>query len=888
MRTISIVKLLTVFAIAFSLASLTGPMSSGFHLPTVQLAHANQERCQTHTSANACAEYWYPFGPAMNTEAVSVFTDETAEFNNIQSASPTIDLTDWLLPNSLLPTFTSSPSFLITAAQASVGYYEIEFHLDNSFWGCGFNFGNSVCGVQIRQGISHTVDKTSFTTNEAAIGGHAQPIDNPLPTTSGGGLPSPNTCGYDASFPELGTQCKVGANGGVSYHLQASGTGANSIPWIYAPGSQDLNAAAQHFVNAGLATGFSTATSVLTGISAAAASNPPTFFIRNDNVPRLDLGTAMAEEICYLFTGAYATPCTYLKTVLGPITAFPGFTTCTTCVNQNWWMYTAAFSGPTFFDGSLYFGYDSRFVSGIPSIQSPTGPCDPGSVPTASAGNYEYSCDPTYDNLATQMETAPCLSAQGDPAPGATSNLPTSPGNGICPGFTQLSAISAGVQAEAEFGSKVLTFPIFQTTDQFGYLNNGWLQVANNSVLGLANAFTWLNAWNPSPVVPQTIRQGFKEQVKSANPYIASTVWDLYIYGNIFDSLYASNPLAPSQLINWMTISTFQLSNSSLGYPAPAHTLTTYRFTLRPDLYFQDGKQVTSYDVAFSYLSLIGSGAFQGSGASTTTGITVLQPHQFDISVNSLGPFTLPNLTALSIQSGRYWTNAGSSSWDSGVTACTTGAGCGKSQYTLSGPNPVCNTSAPFNCSAFPATTMTINPLDTAATFDPISNHVMVGSSAWTCGTVTSSGSGQCTPGGTMVSNSWTLTRFGSGISSCQQSNCYFRSSSNAALWIWSEQGGANSFLNFEAVASCFGQAVNLSGPCAHWQQGIGNPGSGSPVTASQVTIANRFYALNWVAPFDWATNPPTGIAPLPPTLYEGPVTYSPASIVGCPSGYDC
>ncbi len=378
MRTISIVKLLTVFAIAFSLASLTGPMSSGFHLPTVQLAHANQERCQTHTSANACAEYLYPFGPAMNTEAVSVFTDETAEFNNIQSASPTIDLTDWLLPNSLLPTFTSSPSFLITAAQASVGYYEIEFHLDNSFWGCGFNFGNSVCGVQIRQGISHTVDKTSFTTNEAAIGGHAQPIDNPLPTTSGGGLPSPNSCGYDASFPESGTQCVVGANGGVSYHLQASGTGANSIPWIYAPGSQDLNAAAQHFVNAGLATGFSTATSVLTGISAAAASNPPTFFIRNDNVPRLDLGTAMAEEICYLFTGAYATPCTYLKTVLGPITAFPGFTTCTTCVNQNWWMYTAAFSGPTFFDGSLYFGYDSRFVSGIPSIQSPTGPCDPG------------------------------------------------------------------------------------------------------------------------------------------------------------------------------------------------------------------------------------------------------------------------------------------------------------------------------------------------------------------------------------------------------------------------------------------------------------------------------------------------------------------------------
>jgi len=824
----------------------------------------------------------------MNTEAVTVFSDETSEFNNIQSASPSIDLTDWLLPNSLLSTFTSSPNFLITAAQGSVGYYEIEFHLDNSFWACGFNFGNSACGIQIRQGLAHMVDKNSFTTNEAAVGGHSAPIDNPLPTTSGGGLPSPNPCAYDASFAESGTQCIVGANGGVSYHLAASGTGANGIPWIYAPGSTDLNAAAQHFVNAGVATGFNAGTSVLTGVTAAALANPPTFFIRNDNVPRLDLGNSIAEETCYLFTGSYSAPCTALKTVLGPITAFPGFTTSINSVNQNWWAYTAAFSGPTFFDGSLYFTYDSRFVSGIPSIQAPTGPCDSNSVPTAGAGNYMYSCDPAYDNLATQMELAPCLSAPGDPAIGATSNLPTAPGNGICTGFTQLSAISAGVQGEAEFGSKVLTLPVFETTDQFGYLNNGWVREANNSVLGLANFFTWLNAWNPSPVVPGTIRQGFKEQLKTANPYIASTVWDLYIYGNIFDSLYGANPLAPAQLFNFMTISTFQLSNSSLGYPAPAHTQTTYRFTLRPDLYFQDGRQVTSYDVAFSYLTLLGSGAFQSSGASTMTGITVLQPHQFDISVNSLGPFTLPNLTGLTIQPGRYWTNAGSSAWDSAITTCTTGAGCGKSQYSLSGPNSVCNTNAPFNCAAFPATLMTIAPADTAATFDPVSNHIMVGSSGWTCGTVSSSGSGQCTPGGTMVTNSWTLTRFGAGVSACQQSNCYFRSSSNAALWIWSEQGGANSFLNFEAVASCFLQPVNLSGPCAHWQQGIGNPGTGSQVTSSQVTIANRFYALNWIAPFDWATNPPIGIAPFPPVLYEGTTTLSPASAVGCPNGYDC
>jgi hypothetical protein len=280
------------------------------------------------------------------------------------------------------------------------------------------------------------------------------------------------------------------------------------------------------------------------------------------------------------------------------------------------------------------------------------------------------------------------------------------------------------------------------------------------------------------------------------------------------------------------------------------------------------------------------------------TGITVLQPHQFDISVNSLGPFTLPNLTGLTIQPGRYWTNAGTSAWDSAV-ACTNSGTCGKSQYTLSGTLPVCDTTRnpTFSCASFPASLMTINPADVTATFDPIANHIFVGSSAWTCGTVTTSGSGTCTSSGTMnvpPGGSWTLTKFGAGVPIITQSNAYFRSSTNAAYWIWSEQGGASSFPVFSSLAHCYGQAVNLTGSCAHWQQGIGNPGTGSTVGAPQITIGVRFYTLNWVAggppslPYDWATNPPIGISPFAPVMYEGSTTLSPASAVGCPSGYDC
>lgn len=891
------IRLLIVFSVAFSLGILVGPSSGGFNLPTVQPARALLQPCRTHGSGGACSEFWYPAGPEMNTLTAPIFTDAAAEYSCLQAPSSCIDFPDSPIPSSQIQPEIVSSNFLVTAPVAETSYYEIEFLLANTFWNCNFSFGNAACGLQIRQGIAHMIDKTSFTNNEAFVAGISTPIDNPVPTSTGGGLLSPNPCGYDASFMQSGASCVVGAVGGTAYHL-GSASGANGVPWLYAPGSADLNAAAQHFVNAGLATSFNRTTSILIGVTAAAASNPPTFFIRNDDPARLDLGNSLAQEICYMFTGSYTLPCTYLRTVMGGLPEFPGFVTCVGCTSLSWWMYTAAFSHVQFFDDSLYFGYNSRFVSGNPAIQPPNGPCSSTAIPTGSASNYMYVCSPAYDSLSSQMEFAPCLSAQGDPVAGATSNLPTLPGNGLCAGTSQISARSAGIQAEATFGAGAFTLPVYERTIRFGYLN-GWSRVINSPGAGLPNYFTWLNAWNPSPVVPGTIRQGFSEEVKSVNPYIASTAHDLYIVNNVYDSLYALNPLDSGQQIAWLTISSFQecgvtpsCTSTTLGYTPPPNTTATYRFTLRPDLYFQDGTQVTAYDVAFSYLSLIGSGAFQSAGATDMTGLTVLQSHQFDISVSSLGPFVLPNLTGLSIQPGRYWTNAGTSAWDNAITCTNTGT-CGKSQYTLSGATPVCDTirNPTFNCTSFPASLMTINPSDATPSFDPIASRIFVGSGAWACGTVTTGGSGTCTSSGTMIvspGGSWTLTRFGASVSTITQTNEYFRSSTNAALWIWSEQGESSSFIVFASLVSCYGQPVNLSGPCGHWQQGIGNPGTGSIVGAPQVTVGIRFYILNWVAPFDWLTTPPTGIAPFAPVLYEGSTTLNPASVVGCPSGYDC
>jgi hypothetical protein len=1126
----NIFKLLAIFAIAFSLATLGGPLSSNFHLPTLLLGHAIPQTgpCMTTGSSGAASECWYPAGPSMSTLLINIYSDPVVEYSQLLSSSTSIDFTDSPVPTGA-GSQLSGPGYYLTSTIPALNYQEIEFNQANIFWNCNFNFGNSPCGIQIRQGIAHMIDKAIFAAQDPSIpSGFGIPIDNPVPTTSAGNLLSADSCLWDSSFPEpntAGAACTVGGGngqslGGASYH-RASAAGADGFSWLQAPGSLDLNAAAQHFVNAGLATGFNPSTSVLTNpISTTSLGfTLPNFFIRNDNLPLYDLGNTIALQICYLFTGAYTESCVYLSDVVntrGRITAFPGlypsaktvvydsgasgtyaagdpvlsgtapslvtnlsvdsaikfvdtppaggpnapgiwaagktviydiqgagtyqtgdtvlsgtapplftnlsvdsklkfvdtppatpnapgtwaagktvvydgdatgtytssdtvisgttpplivvtnlsvdsaikfvdtppaaapntpgtwvagktvvydgdatgtYTSSDTVISgtspipgtnlsvdsklkfvdtpaattpnapgiygiqQNWSIYTAAFNGPTFYDRSLYSTYNSRFVSGFQSIKPPTAgaTCNMNSLPTASPADYTYLCSPTYDSLSASVETSPCLFATGDPVAGATSNLPTSPG-GICPGTTStLSSQSAGIQAEDYFGQNVFTLPVFELKTQNGYLQcqppgpcttgNTWTRVINDAGLGQPNHFTWLNAWNPSPAISGTIRQGFGAKTNSISPYIASTPWDTYVVDNVYDSLYARNPLATSQFFNWMTENTFPLSSVSYSSggvtTAPPGTAVTYRFTLRPDLAFQDGRPVTSYDAAFSYLSLVGSGSFLGTLASVMTGITILSPTVFDIGVSSTGPFVLPNLTSLPIVSARYWTNAGSSSWDSAVNGCSSSP-CADVQFTLSGATVNCLGA----CTGVPSSLMTITPADLSASFDPIASHILVGSGPWQCGTVTNSASGVCTSTGSQnppIGGYYSLTAFTN----------YFRSSQRLAIYIWSRESDINAIVPATDIGSCFNSPVNLSGPCGHWQQGAGNPGSGTPVGITTVGV-DIFYNLNWVAPFEWTPSIPQGIAPLNPILYglvpfDGSTTYTPN-----PGGNSC
>src|SRR5260370_823130 len=350
-------------------------------------------------------------------------------------------------------------------------------------------------------------------------------------------------------------------------------------------------------------------------------------------------------------------------------------------------------------------------------------------------------------------------------------------GNGVYnPG--SFTAISAGVQAADIFGINAFTIETFTQTSQFGYLNNGWIRVDNSVGSGLPGLFTWLNAWNPSPVAPGTIRQGFKSTTTSMSPFIDSTLWDGFMVSQIYANLALSTPLSGAQLVNWMALSEQQLPNSALTYAPPAGTTSTFRFTLRSDMFFQDGRKVTSFDVAFSYLALKGTGAFLSGGEAPMTRITILGPTQVDINVKAFGPFTLISLTDTPepIMPGAYWSNAGSSAFTSGVSTCTaTGAACYPAQYSLGTPSTT--TVCALTC-AFPASLMNVNAAQTGASYDPITAHTLVGSAAWECGAVTSSGSGSCSSSGTMnppVGGSYVLSRFGKGVSPASRvSGSYF------------------------------------------------------------------------------------------------------------------
>jgi hypothetical protein len=504
---------------------------------------------------------------------------------------------------------------------------------------------------------------------------------------------------------------------------------------------------------------------------------------------------------------------------------------------------------------------------------------------------------------------------------------------GLCGPTTNCTALSAGYQAENFFGQNAFTIPVFVQNDQFAYLSN-WQRVFNSVGSGTPQYFTWLDAWSATPALSGTIRQGFKQNIKSVSPYIEETIWDRYVFRNIYDSIGISNPADGSQFLDWMGISiqTINPANAaSLGYTPPAGTSTAFRISLRSDLFWQNdnsgshpAKQVTAYDVAFSYLSLLGTGAFNSGGATPTTGVTVINQSTFDFDLSANGPFRPFSELGLPIIPGQYWSAAGQSTWntsvDNTVNMCihqpTSSAqvGCFRAQYTLDPTATIGTSVVPVvdcadstilagasGCSHVPGSLMNVDTNKITSTYDPVANGIVIGSGPWEAVTngIVGGGTG-VTPCGNMICTTgptYTLQRYGSvsGItaSGCGVSDHYFRSNCTLAIWAWTGDNGhfVHDFTTLQVVRAC-NALTPVPTQCVHWTKGIAGSGGGA-ISSVQIGAVNRFVAVNWVggtpsAQFDWITNPPTGIAAYPPVLYDGPTTTLNPCSVDPVNGYDC
>ena len=884
-------RLLLVFAIVFSLLGIPS-LSPRPIIPSLQLGHAS-------VAPNVP---WVPAGPSTDNLNYRIFADEATEFTQIHSIPPPIDFTDWPLDVATSNSLTGDPNFQVTSPIVDNGYFELQFHLGQNNWGCQFNFGNNACGVQIRQAFAHGLDKNIFISQE--LGGMAIPIDNPVPPSVD--LNTPDPCAWDATHVESGSNCIVNGAGGTAYHLVAatagncSGTLQSTPPFPYTPGcgTPDFCAAAEHLITAGIATGKNPTTCVLTGINTAAVTaNPMQIFVRSDDAPRLHVGNSYVQFICALFTGTFSTGCgvspstTNIITALpGPITSFPGPFSCgtiTTSVGPCWDVYTAGFGNVLTFDSSLYFTYDSRFVSGISSIVSPSGPCSASGLgPSFNPSNYMYLCNSAYDASIEQAEYAPCLTAPGDPTTGQT-HLTVTFAN--CPGTSQLSAASAAYKAQDLYGQSAFTIPWWSGRNQFAYLS-GWQGAVLHKGDGFTppgNYFTMLNAWNPNPPLAGTVRQGFKQGTGSVNPFIGTTPWDLGVTTAIWDSPGVTNPDSPQAYMDWMTIKTDQIPVSQLSYATPAGTVAAFRYTLRNDIFWHTAQKVTAWDLAFSYIAYKSSGI--APGLLPMVGVKVLSPTQVDIELNAVGPFTKMFISN-PVLPGRDWVSSSvctSSAWDAAAN----------------NPNFAAANTALTACiakSAAVTASGVIQPIqgdsnvDSAKiqpSYDPVASGNLVGSGPWVCGSGSGVGGPSCSSSGKQATNPgdfWTLTRFGQGtVPGSSLTGAYFRGASTLALWVWGRSTGVFStdFLTFGQISLCFGKPVGTSG-CTLWQHGIGASPSGI-VGLQQVSIVLRFVGVNWVSPYDWVSAPPQNIVAFPPVLHEGSVTLNPCNVDPV-NGYDC
>ncbi len=533
---------------------------------------------------------WQPFGPYASRVVITVYSDFAAMFTAFENGE--VDLTDWQVEiPTTQATYGANPDFFLTSALDELGIFELDINHHAPFLGIQMQENRgpdsftspstkqpSAAGVEIRRALAHLLDKPDLI-NVAALQGQGKYVDVQAPPAQGlsigGAAPSRLPAAIlaeDCSEHPWYTPCDVDHPPVSAYNLVA-----DSLPDPFAgfvnhgwSGSEDLRAACDHFVLAGISitpSGASCADVASGAAKLVSGGQTVKFFIRS-HAPRKAFGTIIFDAMNYLFDQRVAfNGCISVQCIFSPVIF-------DTTDKDDWNLYTGGWGLGSLPD-HLYQVYHSLFASNA---------C--GGKKNTFANNYVFFCSPEYDQEASAGQFAPSVAEAA------------------------VHFSNAALVAHRN----VMTIPVYSGAGLKYVALNGWNGLVfqfGKGFGGDASFWSFLNMRCKDGFVPadgryrpgggdcSTIRRGFSQEVHKLNPFQATSAWDLEVLHGIYDSMLRVNPLTGGlgqQAIDWMTV------RHTSSYDATVN-VTTQVWTLRNDLQWHDGVPVTASDVAYTILA---------------------------------------------------------------------------------------------------------------------------------------------------------------------------------------------------------------------------------------------------------------------------------------------
>jgi ABC-type transport system substrate-binding protein len=881
-------KLLVSIALALSLTA------SSISLVVVPLGHSDTAPLRTTDGTQ-----WVPAGPMMDKLQIQVYSDALAEYNAMLQPSSAFDLGDSPVPASMISTFLGDSRFYLSAPNSEFGMFQIDFNHANTFFGIPDEFGNNPSGIELREAVAHLINKPAVVTD--LLLGLATPTDNAVPPgqgllCSGLGCPSNGNSPNAYSYTDTANGKVVSLTGACGWETIASlQTGClsafrqsaetlDSVGLVTASAfNPDFCNAAQHLVNAGLATGINAADCSVAGHHTAALdSGSIILWVRTDNEPRFTLGRDLATRLCELFNGLGVTTCTQISLTLGPLSAAEGTVYSTKSVLLDWHIYIGSWSLTPIFD-QLYNLYNSAFASTA---------C--GGKAATFGQDYGYFCNSQYDAFTSMLEF----------------------------NDTTSGAIASAQMAMQIFGQHVATIPLWSQALRVPY-QKGWTGVNDATGLGPSNYFTWLNAWNSTPAVLGTMRQGFSSGTLNLNPFLALTPYEFRIIRAVYDSLIQTAPYDPTTPFAWLANSYTSVVADSTGkcgtgdlFPI-AGSQSCLIFNLRPNVFFHDGTVVTGSDVKFSMLAFKQVPGPLSSGVSGVLDVTyqdgpVQGAQSVFVHLNSKSVFAIFSVGGEPIIPQHVWASDPTTPCPGTATGATLPASCTVNP-NLATADPVVSSVCTVSTGCGAATVGTL-----CSTFAAGCAGLFVGNGPWTCSNLnlpgTPAGEGPtgngCTStatntagtqavnaGGTII-----LQRFGLGFAGLDPLHSYFRDSAKYLMWQWADRLGHGTVDNGDLgnFAGCSGSFD--TGSCAYWDvpvaratctssAGSCNAASLVPIggdrnclvdSTDQNTLSGEI-GLSWASPVAYLSLMGTQL--IPQTLYEGGIVYNQSlvALIACP-----